>query len=172
MSFSSLTITMCQSSSCRNQASSQTGGASQDFQALAQALQGGDLAGARSAFATLMQDFGLSATGQSTGGSGTSNPLGGDFQTLSTALNNGDLAGAQTAFNSLQQDIDQLFLSALQNSQQSQSTGGHHHHHHHAQGTTQTPTPATAADSSATGQSPQTSLLSGGTLMAMLTMLG
>jgi hypothetical protein len=92
-----------------------------DFQALAQALQGGNLQGAQQAFSALQQDTkSAPRTGQAQGNAGTS-----DLAALGQALRSGDLSGAQNAFASLQQDIAKLQASR------------HHHHRHHAHGAAQ-----------------------------------
>lgn len=100
----------------------------QDFTALANALQSGDLAGAQKAFAAMQQDS--QAISQAQGGqagagnavqAGPSSQSGatsmGDLMNqLKQALSSGDLQGAQQAFASIQQ------------------SKGHGHHHHHGGG--------------------------------------
>jgi len=126
--------------------STQPGGtrASQDFAALAQALQQGDLAGAQQAFSTLSQDVpwvGRVASSQpasGAGGTSSTGPVTSAIQDLASALKSGDLADAQKAFAALQQAHG----------------GGHHHGHHHsadAQATSSSTTPAPAV--TATGGS-------------------
>lgn len=104
----------------------------QDFKALGNALQSGDLAGAQQAFAALQTD---TQTIQSTQQpqsqlSGQNSPVSQDFKTLESALNSGDLSGAQKAFATVQQDV-----------QAARKSHGHHGHHVHqapaAQSTTQ-----------------------------------
>jgi DNA-binding FadR family transcriptional regulator len=73
----------------------------QEFQALGQALQSGDLAGAQQAFAALNPN--ASSSTQST----QSNS---NVSQLAQALQSGDLAGAQKAFAAMR-------------------SHGHHHHH-------------------------------------------
>jgi hypothetical protein len=102
----------------------------QDFQSLADALQSGDLSGAQSAFASLMQllpNSSSSATSQTqsatiSSSSSTSNgtsSITNDLSALGQALQSGVLTGAQNDFSKLMQDT--------------QAIGGssHHHHHHH-----------------------------------------
>jgi hypothetical protein len=129
--------------------------ASQDFAALAQALQQGDLAGAQQAFSTLSQDVpwvGRVASSQSAASSSTSGnatgtgPVTSAIQNLASALQSGDLAGAQKAFAALQQ---------------AHGGGGHHHGHHHhsdsqASSTTTTPTTPTPAVTATTGSAVDT----------------
>ena len=107
--------------------------AAQDFAALSQALQQGDLAAAQQAFATLQQDVpwvGRAASSQSTAGT-TAGPVASSLQALGNALTSGDLAGAQQAFANLQQ-----------------AHGGHHGHHRHADTQAQSaPAAVTPADS-------------------------
>lgn len=89
-----------------------------DFQQLAQALQSGDLSGARQAFAALRQTFGASKPDQAGNQFGNS-PGGqsnGPFAALAQALQSGDLSGAQQAFAALR----------------TQMHGAHGHHHHRA----------------------------------------
>jgi hypothetical protein len=86
------------------------------FQALATALQSGDLAAAQTAFATVQPSASNGQSAQSVT-SAVQDPLNNDLQTLASALQSGDLAGAQKAFAALQQDMQKI--------------GGHRHHHHH-----------------------------------------
>lgn len=97
----------------------------QDFDALASALQSGDLAGAQKAFATLQQD--TQAMGQAQRGQGSNSSAVSQsgatsmkdlMNQLKQALSSGDLQGAQQAFASLQQNM------------QANQSQGHHHHHH------------------------------------------
>ncbi len=110
----------------------------QDFQALAQSLQNGDLTGAQKAFAAFQQDMGNSPIGQQLN---NSNQISTDIQALSQSLNANDLSGAQKAFNQLQQDMQSLQVG---------QAGRHHHHHHHnaaASQTTTDPTGTSTTDS-------------------------
>jgi hypothetical protein len=92
----------------------------QAFQAVGQALQSGDLAGAQQAFAALQKDAPKSGGAQGNGqGPNSTNPTATDFQNLSQALQSGDLSAAQAAYAKLQTD------------QQAARSGGRHHHHHH-----------------------------------------
>ena len=76
------------------------------FQALAGALQAGDLGGAQKAFADFIQIVQGSKTGQ----------LSADLQAVGSALQSGDIGAAQKAFATLQQNA--------------QKAHGHHRHHH------------------------------------------
>lgn len=104
----------------------------QDFKALGNALQSGDLAGAQQAFAALKKDTQIiqSAQQQQRQPSGQNSRVTPDFKTVESALNSGDLSGAQKAFATVEQDIQAL----------RKSHGGHGHHVHQAlapQNTTQ-----------------------------------
>jgi outer membrane protein assembly factor BamD (BamD/ComL family) len=91
----------------------------QDFRSLQNALQSGDLSGAKQAFASLQSNAPNStqAPGGAVNTSGQSSPFAKDFQTLQSALQSGDLSGAQNAFATLKQDM-----------QGAQGFRGHHHH--------------------------------------------
>jgi hypothetical protein len=108
-----------------------------DWQQLGQALQSGDLAGARKAFAALQKDAPPPPQGAASPaglGSSTQDP----FAALAKALQSGDLAGAQQAFSQLQQ------------------ARGHHHHHHGAQSAASTstaPSPVTPPAPASAGAS-------------------
>ena len=107
----------------------QQGSIRQDFQALQQALNSGNLAASQTAFATFQKDvqnMGQVQTGQQASQASLQN----DLTALGQALQSGDLAGAQKAFATFQQDA--------QNSVQ----GHHHHHHHHSQSPQQAPSSA------------------------------
>ena len=107
----------------------------QDFNALSQALDSGDLAGAQSAFAALqqsMQNVSQGQGGQKTGQNNVQDAM----TALEKALSSGDLSGAQNAFATLKQD--------MQNAGQA-----HHHHHHHADSTQQSATTSVTTGSSA-----------------------
>ena len=102
----------------------------QDFNALANALQSGNLGNAQSAFSSWQQDLGSIAPSnlQSTMQSqpfGSNSKANSDYQALASALQSGDLAGAQQAFANLKQDVQGA----------AQTSRGHHHHHHHRAGT-------------------------------------
>jgi hypothetical protein len=101
----------------------------QEFKALADDLQSGDLSGAQKALSSLQQllpDFtpataGLTQSSDATTSSGTGSdisPITTNLTALGQALQSGDLSGAQNDFQKLMQAL--------------QSIGaGHHHHHHH-----------------------------------------
>ena len=81
-----------------------------DFQALAQALQSGDLKSAQQAFATFQKDLPAKSATATTASTSSTNPN--DLiNTLSQALQSGNLGAAQQAFSQLQQ-----------------ASHGHHHH--------------------------------------------
>jgi hypothetical protein len=100
----------------------------QDFKSLADSLQSGDLSGAQSAFAALLQLFPnssssvtsptQSATAATTGSSSGTSSIKSDLSTLGQALQSNDLTDAQNDFSKLTQDIQSI-------------AGVHHHHHHH-----------------------------------------
>jgi hypothetical protein len=107
----------------------------QEFNALASALQSGDLSGAQQAFAALQKLLPSSSAGNQTQtgqqGSGQ-NTFATDFNALGQALQSNDLQKAQEAFAKLQQDIQSV-------------QGRHHHHHHHdASASTQSIAPTTS----------------------------
>ena len=79
----------------------------QDFKALGNALQSGDLAGAQQAFAALKKDTQTiqSAQQQQSQPSGPNSRIRPNFETVESALDSGDLSGAQKAFATVQQDI-------------------------------------------------------------------
>ncbi len=103
----------------------------QDFQALSKALSSVDLAGAKTAFATMQADMKSrggkkndgdaddngAGTGSATGSNSSTNPL----QALAAALQSGDIESAQSALSQMQ--------------------SGHGHHHHH-QKTASVPDPS------------------------------
>ena len=82
----------------------------QEFKALSQALQSGNLSAAQQSFATIQANAptppagSSSSTASGTGTSSTSSTNGpsADFQALAKALSAGDIAAAQTAFAKLQ----------------------------------------------------------------------
>jgi hypothetical protein len=110
--------------------SSSIGSRSQDFTALQNALQSGNVATAQRAFAAFEQDLQKASalTGPSSlfaPGTQTSK----DLQTLGDALKTADLAGAQRAFATLKQDIQSAGKSASEGT----LTNLLHHHHAHAE---------------------------------------
>jgi DNA-binding FadR family transcriptional regulator len=101
----------------------------QEFNALASALQSGDLSGAQQAFAALQKLLpNFSANTQTQNGQPGSgqNTFPTDFNALGQALQSNDPQKAQEAFAKLQQDIQSI-----------QGRHHHHHHHHKASGSTQ-----------------------------------
>lgn len=153
----------------------------QDFKSLADALQSGDLSGAQSAFAALLQLFPNSsspannqtqsaATSSAASSSNGTNSITNDLGALGQAIQSGDLAGAQNDFSKLMQDIKLI-------------GGGHHHHHHHktsassqdatlasVTGAVTGGTTSIATDLAALGQALQTGdLKSAGTAYSQLT---
>ena len=94
----------------------------QDFSQLAQALQGGNLAAAQSAFSALQNPNGQAQSSNATNGTnsnGSGNTISNDFAALAQALQSGNISSAQSAF------------AQLQTAMKAQQSGGHHHHHHH-----------------------------------------
>ncbi len=89
-----------------------------DFQALASALQSGDISSAQQAFAQLQKDNPRLAQALSSAPNSSDNPRLADLKSLASALKSGDVSAAQQAMAKLQQDV------------QSAQKGGHHHHHH------------------------------------------
>jgi hypothetical protein len=84
-----------------------------DFQALASALQSGNVSSAQQAYAALQKDAPGLFQSNSSQGSSSSDPLASALSSLGTALQSGNLANSQQAFAALQQTVQ-----------------GHHHHHH------------------------------------------
>jgi len=78
----------------------------QSFKDMSVAFQGGDLAGAQSAFGNLQQT--IQSTSQAHNGRSVFDPNGAianDFQSIGAALQSGDLTGAKSAFAAFKQDI-------------------------------------------------------------------
>ncbi|NWJ41667.1 MAG: hypothetical protein HXX12_11945 [Geothrix sp.] len=112
------------------------------FDQLGQALQAGDLSGARDAFAALQ------ARGPGNGPSsreGQGATAQGPFAALATALQKGDLTAAQEAFGQIQQ-----------------ARGHHHHHRGHEAGSTTPVTPPTTPPATATAPASTTPPASSG----------
>jgi len=104
-----------------------------DFQALASALQTGNLAGAQQAFALLTKDAPSIAQGLTSQGGNNS------LSNLASALQSGNLAGAQQAFAAL-----------------TQSGKSHRPHHHH-------PGAPAVAGTGSSGSTPTSTTPSGAT---------
>jgi hypothetical protein len=110
-----------------------------NFNAIGNALNSGNLSAAQSALATFQQD--LPATSQTSNSQpfGNNSQANTDYNSLATALQSGDLSGAQTAFASLQNDLE--------------GGGKAHRHHHRSSGdsdsTESASTPATSVPSDA-----------------------
>ena len=99
-------------------------GAQQDFQALAQAVQAGNLSGAQQAYATLTQSMPQSGASAN----GAVNPFQQAIASIGGALQSGDVSGAQQGLQTMQQGMK-----------------SHHGHRHHAapeQGASSPATPA------------------------------
>jgi|SRR5208337_882366 len=88
-----------------------------DFNALATALQSGDLSGAQSAFATLQQDMQNIGQTQSVQQTNQTSQQSNPIITLANALQSGDLAGAQQAFATLMQDAQAAAANFFNSSQ-------------------------------------------------------
>jgi hypothetical protein len=108
---------------------------SQDFKALANALQSGDLSSAQSAFAAFQKDLPSSSQASSNQPFGQNSQANKDFQTLQTSLGSGDMSGAQSAFTALQKDLKSA--GGVQ--------GSHHHHRHHGSNAAATNSASSAA---------------------------
>ncbi len=107
-----MTIGAVSSSSSVYQPNSQQNTMQQNFQALVQAIQSGNLSAAQQAYATLSQ----STPTQSGNGSssGQTNPFRQALASIGSALQSGDIFSAQTAMNGMLQSMK-----------------AHHGHHHH-----------------------------------------
>jgi hypothetical protein len=139
----------------------------QDFQALAKAVNAGDISQAQQALSGLQGDAQAtpataSTSGQtSQSGSGLGVQIKADFSSLLSAVQSGDITGAQKALASLQQDSNSASQIANGESQTL-----HHHHHHHGGGgesSNATSTPATSTDqaSGGAGTSPLSVVVAG-----------
>ena len=103
-----------------------------DFQALSDALQSNDLAGAQKDFTALQQDAPVFAQALSNAQSTSTAASAGDLKSLASALQSNDLTGAQSAMAALKQDT-------------ASTTGvGHHHRHHHYGAGNSATTPASS----------------------------
>ena len=92
-----------------------------DLQALSNALQSNDLAGAQQDFAALQQDAPVFTQALSSAQTtSTASPVN-DLKSLATALQSNDLTGAQSALGAFKQDMASM-------------TGVGHHHRHHPYG--------------------------------------
>ena len=120
----------------------------QDFKSLMDSLQSGDLSGAQSAFASLLQllpnlssavnsQTQSSATSSQASSSNGTNSITNDLSALGQALQSSDLTGAQNDFSKLMQDMQAIKAIG----------GGHHHHHHKASASSQDATSASATGS-------------------------
>ena len=106
----------------------------EDMQALAKALQSGDLTSAQSVFATLQKDApNLTAESQN---ANTTNTRAQALSALSASLQSGNLTQAQQDFTALQQAM-----------QGSSSVQGHHHHPHPSTDSSTSQTAATESSS-------------------------
>jgi hypothetical protein len=114
-----------------------------DFEALATALQSGDLASSQQALAQLQKDNPRLAQAMSSDASSSDSPRIADLKSIASSLQSGDVSGAQQAFAKLQQDA--------------QAVAGQHHHHHHAAAPA-APTPP-ATDTGDDGESSPGSVL-------------
>jgi len=97
------------------------------FQQLGQALQSGNLASAKSDFATLQTAFSQSSSTSGNATSATSattpNPINQAFNQLASDLQSGNLSAAQKDYSTLQQDLN----SAHGTVAKSHFNHGHHH---------------------------------------------
>jgi hypothetical protein len=92
--------------------------AQQAWQKVQTSLAAGDLAGAKSAFATVQQ---INQNLSSVSGTTASTQLSTDMNTLGNALTAGDLGSAQTAFATVQNDLKNSASPALTNALQAES---------------------------------------------------
>jgi len=92
--------------------------AQQAWQKVQTSLASGDLAGAKSAFATVQQ---ISKNLSSVSGTTASTQLSTDMNTLGSALTAGDLSSSQTAFATVQNDLKESPSPALTNALQAAS---------------------------------------------------
>jgi hypothetical protein len=104
-----------------------------DFDALAKALQSGDLASSQQAFTQLQKDNPRLAQTLSSAPSSSDSPRVADLKNIASSLQSGDVTGAQTALTKLQQDAQAV-------------AGQQHHHHHHAAAPAAATSPATDTD--------------------------
>jgi hypothetical protein len=77
-----------------------------DFNAIGNALQSGNLSSAQGALATFQQDLPGNSQTTSNQPFGNNTQANADYQSLTSALQSGDLSGAQKAFASLQNDLE------------------------------------------------------------------
>jgi DNA-binding FadR family transcriptional regulator len=114
MTVSSISPSLYMYQPAQNSMQNNVGQSQNEFQALGNALQSGDLSGAQTAFAALQQMFSTSSTGNQTQTSqqgGGQNSFSSDFDALGQALQSGDLKGAQTDFAKLLQNIQTTYNS-------------------------------------------------------------
>jgi hypothetical protein len=88
----------------------------QDFHAIGNALQSGNLASAQSAIATFQQDLQASSPTSAQQPFGANNQANSAFRNLVNALQSGSMSGAQNAYSTLQTALHP-------------ATHGSHHHH-------------------------------------------
>jgi soluble cytochrome b562 len=109
-------------------------GGQQNFQALVQAVQSGNLTAAQQAYATLTQN---APQGASTTAGGQANPFQQAISTIGSALQSGDISGAQNALQTMQQTM--------------KSHHGHRHHTAPDQDASNTAAPASTGISTLSG---------------------
>jgi len=109
----------------------------QDFQAIGNALQSGDVSSAQSALTTFQQALATTTNSQSTANQpfGKNSQANTDYQSLVSALQSGNLGTAQQAYSSLQTDLKPAHKG---------------HHHHHGSSTTSPTTTATTVGTAIT----------------------
>jgi DNA-binding FadR family transcriptional regulator len=124
----------------------------QDFQAIGNALQSGDVSSAQSALTTFQQALATNTNSQST----TSQPFGKnsqantDYQSLVSALQSGNLTNAQQAYTSLQKDLKPVHK-------------GHHHHHGSSATSASTATTSTTSSTTSSNTASSPTSATGGT---------
>ncbi|MEO7086207.1 MAG: hypothetical protein ABI442_07750 [Gemmatimonadaceae bacterium] len=97
-----------------------------DIATLINAVQSGDMTGAKAALTAVQNDMSAVKAGYSQQSTSSTQQLPPDLQNLFDAVQNGDATSAQSALTKLQSDAQANGSSAAG------GVHGHHHHHHHA----------------------------------------
>jgi len=116
------------------QPNSQQDAMRQNFQALTQALQSGNLTAAQQAYATLTQNMPSQASGDSS--NDQTNPFQQALASIGSALQSGDISGAQTAMQNLTETM--------------KAHKGHHHQGAQSQSTDQATSTSTGTSTLST----------------------
>ncbi len=122
----------------------------QDFEAIGNALQSGNVSGAQSALTTFQQALAGSNNSQSSSTQpfGKNSQANTDYQNLVSALQSGNLTSAQQAYTGLQKDLKPVHKG---------------HHHHHGSSAISGSTATTSTTSSNPPNSSNSSLTTGAT---------